>query len=308
MPRAAKKPGTREGAKGFLTLKKDLKETTEKDVSIMNEEITCNDGRTCPRGEYSEIILYEDVSLTKPTLILGFAGLGLVGSIAVNHLVSNVKDMRLVGHLESRIMPPIVPFYDGVLKQPFRVYYSAQHNLLVGFCEVPFKSKHYMEISNAVMHWALQVDVKDVVLLQGLAVETPFPPEEQPVYCAAEIDVFDKIKERGVELLPKGVIMGLEAAILINCLNSQLDGYALITPVTSAGIPSPEGAAALLEVLGQVYGIPLDLTELREEGVKIKNKLMELAQVAQNQMQRNASDSGMYGSGGTGKARNQFFV
>ncbi|MHA1733096.1 MAG: proteasome assembly chaperone family protein [Promethearchaeota archaeon] len=271
----------------------------------MSEDPNCLSGRVCPRGEKTEMVIYEkDIEADGATFVLGFAGLGLVGNIATSHLVQQVDDMRLIGHVESKEMPPVVPFYEGVLKQPFRIYYSKNYHIIVGFCETPLRSESFNDIANELMYWAGMVNIKDVALLQGLASDMPFPPEDHPVYCAAEVEVFDKLKAHDIDQLPKGVIMGLEAAILINCLNSKLDGYALITPVSASGIPSPEGAAALLEKLSSIYNIPIDTKELHEQGLEIKKKMMELAQVAQRQASQNNIREGMV----TTHPGDQFFV
>lgn len=270
----------------------------------MPKESKCLSGRICPRGKYTEVIIYEEnFKPEKATFVLGFAGLGLVGNIAVNHLVTQL-DMKLIGHVESQEMPPIVPFYDGVLKQPFRLYYSEKTNFIVGFCEVPLKSESFNDFANELMYWAGIMDVADVALLQGLASDVPFQAEEQPVFCAAEKEIIAKLKNHGIDQLPKGVIMGLEAAILINCLNSKLDGYALITPVSSSGIPSPEGAAKLLEHLGKIYETEFDVSELHEQGLEIKRKMMELAQVAQRQAQNNDMREGLVST----RPGEQFFI
>ncbi|GAB4328376.1 MAG: hypothetical protein Kow0069_35530 [Promethearchaeota archaeon] len=258
------------------------------------EDPECLDERICPKGVYTEVVIREkDFAPKEPTFLLGFAGLGLVSSIAVNHLLEKVKDFKQIGFVHSTKMPPMVPFYDGVLRQPFRIYFSPSINLIVAFSEVPWKSKYYIDLSNALMHWALKMSVKDVVLIQGLATNNPFPPDQYPVYCAAEKEVFGKLKEHGVELLPKGIIMGIEAAILINCLNSRLDGYALVTPVAGSGIPSPEASAAILKLLGSIYSIDIDVTELEEQGKEIRKRYAEIAEVTRQQLEANSMDEGI---------------
>lgn len=248
-----------------------------------------------------------DFAPENPTMIIGFAGLGLVGTITVSTMIDQIEDVEQIGHLESRLIPAIVPFYDGVLKQPFRLYYTEKHNLIIGFCEVPFNSDHYKDVADAIVHWALSIGVKEIALVQGFGQKSQFPLEEHPVFVAAEKEIFNRIKQdNDVDLLPKGVVMGLDAAILINCLNTRLDGYILLTPVASSGIPSPQGAAQLLTVLGHIYQLDLDLSDLHDQAEKIKEKLQELAQVARNRMQKNAQKTGMVG--GQTSPEGQFFV
>ncbi|MFX1412062.1 MAG: PAC2 family protein, partial [Promethearchaeota archaeon] len=66
-------------------------------------------------------------------------------------------------------------------------------------------------------------------------------------------------------------------------LSNKLQAFALFTPVLE--IPTPEGAASILEVLNQMYNLNIDTSKLIEEGKEIKAKMLELAEKAQ-QFQR----------------------
>ncbi len=249
------------------------------------EDYGCR-GTNCRPGRYSEIVMEEDYAANftpkSPTFILGFANVGLIGSICANTLIEQLK-MPQIAHVLSDKFPPVAVFYDGILKQPFRIYNSKEHDLIVSFCEIPLSNRYFSDIAQTLMVWALNVGVKEVVLLQGIAAD--MPSEDQPVFCAAKLEMQDKLAKLGIQVLPKGVLFGLEAAILNVCLNSKLEGHVLMTPVNPQ-IPSPEGAAAILEMLSKIYGLKLKTDELKEEGAKIKKKLMEMAQQVQSQQMR----------------------
>ncbi len=256
-------------------------------VKEKKEDYGCR-GTNCRPGRYSEIVMEEDYAENftpkNPTFILGFANVGLIGSICANTLIEQLK-MPQISHVLSDKFPPVAVFYDGILKQPFRIYNSKEHDLIVSFCEIPLASRYFTDIAQTLMVWALNVGVKEVVLLQGIASE--MPSDENPVYCAAKQVVQENLAKHGIQILPKGVLFGLEAAILNVCLNSKLEGHVLMTPVNPQ-IPSPEGAAAILEKLNQIYGLNLKTDELKEEGAKIKKKLMEMATQVQQQQMRDS--------------------
>ena len=46
-------------------------------------------------------------------------------------------------------------------------------------------------------------------------------------------------------------------------------------------IPTPEGAAAIIEILNQIYDLNINTNRLIEEGKEIKAKMLELAEKAQ---------------------------
>ena len=51
-------------------------------------------------------------------------------------------------------------------------------------------------------------------------------------------------------------------------------------------IPTPEGAAAIVNVLNKRYSLEIDVNPLIEEGKEIKAKMLELAEKAQQYQQQ----------------------
>ncbi|MFX0073570.1 MAG: proteasome assembly chaperone family protein, partial [Candidatus Hermodarchaeota archaeon] len=185
----------------------------------------------------------------------------------------------------SEYLPPIAVFYQGVLKHPFRLLYSPKHNLIVGVCEVPFQvSTAYNDLAKTICNWGLSEDVlaKEIVIFQGIPQKGII--DDYPVYFAAESDMIEKLKGFGIEKVEKGIIVGPEATVLNEALTNKLCAYALFTPVLE--IPTPEGAAAVIEVLNQIYSLGIDTSKLIEEGKEIKAKMLELAQKAHQYQQQ----------------------
>jgi uncharacterized protein len=241
----------------------------------------------CEAGKKSKIVI-EDFSTEireGATIILGFAGIGLIGPIISNTLIDQIPDIKEIGFITSEYLPPIAIFYQGVLKHPFRLLYSPQYNLIVGVCEVPFQvSAAYSDMAKTICNWGLSEEVmaKEVVIFQGIPQKGII--DDYPVYFAAESDMIEKLKGFGIEKVEKGIIVGPEATILNEALTNKLCAYALFTPVLE--IPTPEGAAAVIEVLNQIYSLDIDTSKLIEEGKEIKAKMLELAQKAQQYQQQ----------------------
>jgi uncharacterized protein len=255
----------------------------------------------CEKGKRSSIVI-EDLTIPikeNATFILGFAGIGLIGPIVANQLIEQIPDMKEIGFITSEYLPPIAVFYEGVLRHPFRLVYSSQHNLIVGICEVPFQvSNAYNDLSKTICNWALSDDVKakEIVIFQGIPQHGII--DDYPVYFAAEQVIMEKLKGFGLEKVEKGIIVGPEATVLNESLMNKLDAYALFTPVLE--IPTPEGAAAIIEVLNQIYNLTIETKMLIEEGKEIKAKMLELAQKAQQYQQQQQQLP-------AGKGYNQYF-
>ncbi|TKJ23955.1 MAG: hypothetical protein CEE43_01975 [Promethearchaeota archaeon Loki_b32] len=236
----------------------------------------------CEKGKKSSIII-DDLTVEikeGATFVLGFAGIGLIGPIVANTLIEQLTDIKEIGFITSEYLPPISVFYAGVLKHPFRLLYSLKNNLIVGICEVPFQIPNaYNDLSKTICNWALSEDVKakEIVIFQGIPQRGII--DEYPVYYAAEEVMMDHLEKFGITKVEKGIIVGPEATVLNEALTNKLHAYALFTPVLE--IPTPEGAASILEVLNKMYELTIDTASLIEQGKEIKSKMLELAQKAQ---------------------------
>jgi uncharacterized protein (TIGR00161 family) len=241
----------------------------------------------CEKGKNSSIVI-EDLSIEikeGATIILGFAGIGLIGPIVANSLIDQLPDVKEIGFITSEYLPPISVFYAGVLKHPFRLYYTPKNNLIIGICEVPFQiPTAYNDLSKTINNWALSEDVKakEIVIFQGIPQRGII--DEYPVYYAAESHMVESLEKHGISKVDKGIIVGPESSILNEALSTRLNAFALFTPVLE--IPTPEGAASILEVLNSIYNLNIDTAPLIEQGKEIKAKMLELAQKAQEYQQQ----------------------
>ncbi|MHA1339573.1 MAG: proteasome assembly chaperone family protein [Promethearchaeota archaeon] len=216
-----------------------------------------------------------------PVLILGFLGTGLVGNIVVTEMIDQLK-MEKIGFIATEDLPAIAIFKDGILMHPFRLYYSKEKNCIAAICEIPFnRSDTYSDLARLLNDWALKIKIQEICIIQGLA-ENGFPTE-RPVYLAAEKEIIDKItKKTNAKIMPRGLIVGPEAAVLNEGLNNPINCYALLTPV-AAGIPDPIGAVAIIDALNNIYNLKINPQRLKDEGEEIQRKLMELSQKTEEQ-------------------------
>jgi len=227
----------------------------------------------------NEIIIEDDSIIIdeNASLIFGFAGVGLIGIIIANTMIDQIEDIKQIGYVASIDLPPIAVFYDGVLKHPFRIYYSKKYNLIIGICEVPFETDSaYSDLSELICKWALKNKIKEIIIFQGILKQGI--PDDFDVYFAAEEDKTDSLKEFEIKQVRRGIIVGPGATFLNRALSNRIDAYALFSEVSQ--YPTPEAAAVILDKLNKIYGLEIDTSKLLEEGKKIKNKMLELANKA----------------------------
>jgi uncharacterized protein len=235
----------------------------------------------------SEVVETRTVDLKEPLVILGFTGPGLVGDIAVTHIIDQLH-MEKIAHVRSRYMPPVVVFIDGKLRHPFRIYADQKGKLCAVVCEAPLRSDGSYPIASSLLDWIEGKGVKELVVLEGFPIHG-IPKKRKP-FCAAEPEKIKECQEKGVEMLAAGMIRGLAGCILNECLTRKITGVAFLTPAV-AFMPDPEGAATLIEALNKVYDLKINTEDLLDRAEEIKRKLEETARGLQR-MRRDEEPSG----------------
>jgi uncharacterized protein len=227
------------------------------------------------------VVETERIDLKEPLVVLGFAGAGLVGGIAVTHIVEQLG-MKKVAHVQSKYMPPAVVFMEGELRHPFRIYSDEQGKLCAVVCEIPLRSDGLYPIASSLLDWIEEKGVKEMVILEGFAVRGV--PKERQAFCAAEPEKIKECKEKGVKIISSGIISGIAGSLLNECLTRKITGMAFLVPAI-AFMPDPEGAAVLIDTLKNMYDIDVDREELLNKAEKIKQRLKSVARRHQKMRQ-----------------------
>jgi uncharacterized protein len=220
------------------------------------------------------IVETDQVELKNPLVIMGFAGVGLVGGIATTHIIEQLK-MRKIAHVRSRYIPPSVVFLEGQLRHPFRIYSDEEGDVCAIICEVPLPAQSSYPIASALLDWIEERGVKELVVFEGIPVRG-IPKERKP-FCAAEPDKRRECEEKGVMMTSRGVIYGIVGSILNECLTRKITGLALLTPAVTF-MPDPEGAVILIDALNRIHNLEISTQELADKGDKIKQTLKEIAE------------------------------
>ncbi|MFX1254172.1 MAG: proteasome assembly chaperone family protein [Promethearchaeota archaeon] len=213
-------------------------------------------------------------------LIVGFPGIGVVGSIVAKHIISELN-MSTIGYVRSPFIPPVAVFFDGILAYPYRIAYSKDLKLAVFVGEAPTPYQAYYHISNAVLNWADSVGAKEVVVIDGLLSERGTGPLEfipdPHVFLVAEPDMKEKVDKisKKLRLAPMGYIGSLCGAILNEAIIRPIDGWGLLTE-TVGKYPDPLAASKAILTLNDLKNLAIDVSRLEAESNQIKEKLKGL--------------------------------
>jgi uncharacterized protein len=170
-------------------------------------------------------------------------------------------------------------------------------------------------VLDAVMNSALHNKVKEVMVLDGIAVEGLPDPKRTPIILSSDgrkadeanlhdfnIDVTKKeeVDDAGIVYPSTAFVGGMAGGILSSCLSNGIASKAILI-YTARGIPDPEGAAILIESLGKITdntSLKIDAAELRKQGAALKTRIENIIQSSkqeQAQTQTSVRDGVMYG-------------
>lgn len=164
-----------------------------------------------------ELVLSREKLRESPLLVVGLPDVGLVGAIAVMHLIRSLN-MSEVGYIDSDQFPPVAVVLRGEPKRPVRIFYSESHNTLAIGSEVALPLHTLPILARKVIELARLVSCRYVVLLGGVPVPNRFDIEKPKVYGIGVLEEDREfLKRNGVELIEEGFVAGAYALILKYC-------------------------------------------------------------------------------------------
>ncbi|MFW9934529.1 MAG: proteasome assembly chaperone family protein [Promethearchaeota archaeon] len=224
----------------------------------------------------------EKIKLAKePILVIGFPGPGLVGMIAASRMIEGL-DMKLIGAIRSPLIPPVTPFFGGILRLPIRIHATDDGQLITVISEFPLPLETIFFVASKILDWATEQGVKKVVCIEGIGVEKR--TEAPEVFGAAEPHLLVELEKYSVPRVQKGLVVGIAGAILNECLIRQLDGYCLLATAT-AEAPDPEAAANMVSAINRFLDVDVSIQSLIQNKSAIKAQLNELAKEARREEQ-----------------------
>ncbi len=218
-----------------------------------------------------------EIKSKNPLIIEGFPGIGLIGNIVSQHLIEELK-MEYVGTFESPFFLPLVVVYEGVIRNPVRIFESKEHNLVTVFSEIPVAQEVSHPVGINLVKWAKEVGISEFLSLAGIAT----PGEEERIFVAATSEEALKQFNGETTLFEMGSITGISGVVMRECLNHDIPGYCLLGETHSPN-PNPRAAARVVEVINKRWKLGVDTKPLLEQAEKIEKTLQQLTQQVEDQ-------------------------
>ncbi len=219
------------------------------------------------------IIETANPKLKESVLIEGLPGVGLVGKIAVDYMISELKAQKFAD-LYSPYMP-----HQALIKRKSELeliknefyYYKGKKDIifLAGEAQAVDVFGHY-EITSKILDYVKKYDVQNIFTLGGFATKEG---GNKVFGAVTDPKTVKKYKKLNITFMRDGSIVGAAGLLLGMGKLRGLNGVCLLGECPGY-LVAPKGAKAVLEVITQILGIEMNFEKL-DERVKKTEKFLE---------------------------------
>jgi len=215
-----------------------------------------------------------EIKLTKKpkgvTIVEGFPGFGLVGTIATEFLIDHL-DTEMIGKVWMEELPAIAAIHQEKIVEPLGVFYNKKYNLVIVHGLGSAQGLEW-KVADAVKQIAKTLEAKEVISLEGVG--SPGGVSKNNVfYYTTNKKISSKFEKSGAKPLKEGIIMGVTGALLLRSGGLPIS---CVFGETHSKLPDSKAAAKVIEVLDAVLGLKVDTKPLLKQAVKFEAKVKTL--------------------------------
>lgn len=221
------------------------------------------------------VVYHEKPTLNSPVLVEGLPGVGNVGKLAAEHLISQLKAKKFASIYSKHFPPQVLIGDDGVVRLVSNdLYYHKSESgsdiiILSGDYQGISQEGQY-EISYEILDIFEKFGGSQIFTLGGWSVgkliTTP-----RVLGATTSLEMVEKLKTAGVGFSkdePAGGIVGA-AGLLLGLGQLRKIEAACLMGETSGYFSDPKSAQCVLEILEKLIGFKIDFSELEQHSKEI---------------------------------------
>ena len=203
---------------------------------------------------------------TDVTIVEGFPGFGLVGSIAIEYLLEHLECELIGTHLFEDLAATLT-IHGGKILYPLSIYHNKKYNLVIVHSIITTTGVEW-KLQSLIEDIAKQTKAKEIISLEGVGSTQPLQQPKTFYYTQ------DKKRAKKLDSLAsplnEGIIIGVTSALLLKTQNVPVTA---LFADTASQLPDSKAAAKLIELLHGYLGIDVDTKPLLEMAKKFEAKL-----------------------------------
>ncbi|MFC7073264.1 proteasome assembly chaperone family protein [Halovenus rubra] len=224
----------------------------------------------------AHIEIHNGMEFEEPMLVEGLPGVGLVGKIVADHLVSTL-DMTQYATCFCDGLPRVAVYEadNRQVHQPVRIYGDEEKDLLVLQSDVPVSPDSAPDFATCLAGWFAEENITPV-FLSGLPEQKDGVPAMYGFGCGDGLTLLD---EHDIDQPSEnGMVSGPTGALLAEVCERDLAAIGLVVQANKQ-FPDPEAARILLvNAIEPLVDIEVETSKLVEQAEEIAEAREQLAQ------------------------------
>ena len=206
------------------------------------------------------------------TIIEGFPGIGLIGTITTEFLVEHLKTEH-IGSVIIDDTPATVAIHNGQVVEPISIHYSKTYNLVIIHAISIGKGVGW-RLADVVIDVAKQLQATEIVSVEGVG--SAQPAKNTAIYYYASNKTKATKLDKFAKPLDEGIIVGVTGALLVRAKQEKVALSALFAE-TQSNLPDSKAAAAIVKALDQYLGLKVDPKPLLKQAKMSEDTLKTIA-------------------------------
>ncbi|MBU7047320.1 MAG: proteasome assembly chaperone family protein [Theionarchaea archaeon] len=246
----------------------------------------------------------EKVDLKNPIIVEGLPGIGLIGKLAADHLISELHAEKFAELYSPHFIHQAVVEPDSTIR-PMRneFYYWKGKNLqliiLVGDTQPqPTDSYGHYEVVGAILDYVEKFGVKTIFTLGGSSTGGQEVKTPRVFGAATDSELVKKYQNEGITFRsdPGSAIVGASGLLLALGKLRGMHGLCLLGESPGYLVIDARSAKSVLEVLTKILGLEVDMSELEKRAQETEQFIKKVQDMEKKQrLQQQLKELGDFG-------------
>ncbi|KYK31286.1 MAG: proteasome assembly chaperone family protein [Theionarchaea archaeon] len=253
-----------------------------------------------------ESVIWElkKVDLQGPVLIEGLPGIGLIGKLAADHLISELHAEKFAELYSPHFTHQAVVEPDSTVRPMRNEFYywkgkDLQLIILVGDTQPqPTDSYGHYEVVGAILDYVEQFGTKTIFTLGGSSTGGQEVKTPRVFGAATDRELVKKYRNEGVTFKsdPGSAIVGASGLLLSLGQLRGMSGVCLLGESPGYLVIDARSAKSVLEVLTKILGIKMDMSELEKRAQETEQFIKKVQDMEKKQrLQQQLKELGDFG-------------
>jgi uncharacterized protein len=208
------------------------------------------------------------------TIVEGFPGFGLIGTIATEFLMEHLETEK-IGIVEMDEVPAMIAIHQNKIIEPLSLHYNKKHNVVLVHAINIGKDMGW-KLAEMINELAQTLQAKEIISLEGVG--SPNAESGRVFFYSTTNGVTSKKLQGMANPLKEGIIVGVTGALLAKHVKTPLTA---LFAEARMGMPDSKAAAHIVEALDSYIGLGVDVKPLLQQAVLFEKKLKGIIQKGQ---------------------------